>query len=115
MMVRKITAAQTALLASLLLSCGLLCTAVPVHAQSFDCRYAATPDEKLICRDPRLGRLDEELNSAYARQYYGQPGAGRNRLDQAEDAWVVERRRCGTDYAWVEQSYRRRIQQLGGA
>src|SRR3954451_19661273 len=106
---------RAALLPSLLTACGLLWTAAPAQAQGFDCRYAATPDEKLICRDPRLGRLDEELSSAYARQYYGTSGPARTRLDQQEDAWVVERRRCGADPACIEQTYRRRMEQLGSA
>src|SRR5947207_7760476 len=112
---QKFRAVRAALLPSLLLGWGVLCATAPAHAQGFDCRYAATPDEKLICRDSRLGRLDEELNSVYARQYYGTSSPARTRLDQQEDSWVIERRRCGTDYACVEQSYRRRIEQLGGA
>src|SRR4051794_33305812 len=97
----------------LVVGAGLFCIGAPAHGQGFDCRYARSPDEQLICRDPRLSRLDEELNSVYARQYYSQPGSGRTRLDQAEDAWVIERRRCGADSACIEQSYRRRIEQLG--
>ena len=106
---------RTILLSSLLVvGTGLYCIGAPAHGQGFDCRYARSPDEQMVCRDPRLSRLDEQLNSVYAREYYGQQGAARGRLDQAEDAWVIERRRCGADYACIEQSYRRRIEQLGG-
>jgi uncharacterized protein len=110
----KLRPVRLALLPSLLLAGGVICAAAPAHAQGFDCRYAATPDEKMICRDPRLGRLDEQLGSAYAREYYDVPGSERGRLDQQEDAWVVSRHRCGADAACIEQSYRRRIEELGG-
>ncbi|RJF99534.1 lysozyme inhibitor LprI family protein [Noviherbaspirillum saxi] len=36
-------------------------------AASFDCHKARTPSEKLICSDPSLSKLDEDLNAAYKR------------------------------------------------
>lgn len=40
------------------------------HAQSFNCRYARTPDEVTICEDARLSALDERLAPVFplARQ-----------------------------------------------
>src|SRR5438067_1196228 len=35
------------------------------QAQSFNCRFAHYTDEAAICQDPALGRLDNQLNSAY--------------------------------------------------
>lgn len=111
---RKITPVRTTLLPSLLLGCGVLCASVTAHAQAFDCRYARSPDERAICSDPRLGRLDLELNTVFGRQYQGLPSSERARLDNAEDAWLAARRRCAGDSACIEQSYRRRIEELGG-
>src|SRR5690349_14510307 len=38
-----------------------------LKAQSFNCRYARHPDERAICQDLLLARLDEELASVYRR------------------------------------------------
>lgn len=38
----------------------------PARAASFDCAKAATPVEKAVCADPRLGTLDEQIAQAYA-------------------------------------------------
>src|SRR3954471_15044450 len=36
------------------------------HAQSFNCRYARTPDEVTICEDARLSALDERLSPGFS-------------------------------------------------
>src|SRR6267154_406502 len=38
-----------------------------LDAQSFNCRYAHHRDERLICKDPTLATLDEQLASVYRR------------------------------------------------
>jgi uncharacterized protein len=93
----------------------LIATAVATHtanAQSFNCHYARYADEKTICRVPSLGQLDEELASIYRRVLLNLPRAERAELDKNEDRFVIARRRCGADRACIEQSYRRRIQEL---
>jgi uncharacterized protein len=85
------------------------------NAQSFDCRHARYADEKMICRQPLLGQLDEELASIYRRILLNLPRAERGELDRNEDAFVIARRRCGADRACIEQSYRRRIRELQAA
>jgi uncharacterized protein len=83
-----------------------------LDAQSFNCRYAHHRDEKLICKDPALAKLDEELASVYRRLILRLPRGQGERLDRDEEAFVVLRRRCGEQRACIEQKYRDRIREL---
>jgi uncharacterized protein YecT (DUF1311 family) len=86
-----------------------------LDAQSFNCRYAHHRDEKLICRDAGLAKLDEELASVYRRLILRLPRSEGERLDRAEEAFVVARRKCGEQRACIEQKYRDRIRELESA
>ena len=44
---------------------GTLGTTATADTQSFNCRYAKTATEVLICQNPELGRLDEEMAAAF--------------------------------------------------
>jgi uncharacterized protein len=94
---------------------ALLTTACGVgqlQAQSFNCRYAHHSDERVICHDPALGRLDEELASMYRRLVLRLPKEEGEQLYREEDAFVILRSRCGAQRACIEESYRRRIREL---
>lgn len=56
------------------------------HAQSFNCRYAKTADEMLICQDPKLAALDERLASVDSRLHRLVPGARRVWLERDQGA-----------------------------
>ena len=86
--------------------------ALSANAQSFNCRFARYADEKMICTEPTLGPIDQELASIYRRVLLNLSRAERNELDKEEEAFVIARRRCGGDRACIEQSYRKRIQEL---
>ncbi|TMJ86869.1 MAG: hypothetical protein E6G79_05630 [Alphaproteobacteria bacterium] len=83
-----------------------------LRAQSFNCRYARHPDERVICHDPLLGRLDEELASMYRSLLLRLPKEEGEQLYKEEDAFVILRGRCGAQRACIEESYRRRIREL---
>ena len=102
------------LLASTMLLGALSCLAVPAQAQSFNCRYAHYTDEAAICQDQALGRLDNQLNSVFNSTMQRLPPQEQRRLDQAEDSWVAERRRCGADPRCITQAYQNRMHQLEG-
>ena len=93
---------------------ALLGSASVAHAQSW-CRHASQPDERLICRDARLLRLDAELNSVFGRRYGEISGPAKRGLEQEEHMWLLSRHRCETDYACVEQHYLGRIEALSGS
>ena len=90
----------------------VLAGAKKLDAQSFNCRYAHHRDEKLICKDPALAKLDEELASVYRRLILRLPRDEGERLDRDEEAFVVVRRQCGEQRACIEQKYRDRIREL---
>jgi uncharacterized protein len=92
----------------LLLFVGL----TPAQAQSFNCRYAKTADEVLICQDARLAALDERLATVYARLRQQLFGAQRKRLEQSQALWLKQRRDCGRDVACITQLYEERVQAL---
>jgi len=83
-----------------------------LQAQSVNCRYARHSDERAICHDPVLGRLDEELASMYRRPVLRLPKEEGEQLYKEEDAFVMLRSRCGAQRACIEESYRRRIREL---
>ncbi len=82
------------------------------HAQSFNCRYAKSADEVLICQDARLAQFDERLAGAYSRLHRDLSGVQRARLERDQGAWLRERRRCGRDAACIAEMYQSRIQVL---
>ena len=84
------------------------------HAQSFNCRYARTPDEVAICQDARLSTLDERLSNRFFRLRDSLPGPDRARLDREQTAWLSARHRCGSDRACVADAYLSRLSDLSG-
>jgi uncharacterized protein YecT (DUF1311 family) len=99
---------------SLLFGLALLASPSSVDAQSW-CRNASRPDEKLICKDARLGRLDDELNMVFHRRDREMSGPAKERLANEELRWLVSRHRCGANYACIERSYLGRIEALKGS
>jgi uncharacterized protein len=84
------------------------------HAQSFNCRYARTPDEVAICEDARLSRLDERLSNRFFRLRDSLYGPDRARLDRDQTAWLDARHQCGGDPACIAAAYRARLSELSG-
>ena len=84
----------------------------PVAAQSFNCNYAKLPDEVLICQNPYLGDLDEQMSALYFTVRNRLHGAARTQLKRDQTAWLKGRKTCGYDAACVENSYLQRIYQL---
>jgi uncharacterized protein len=91
-----------------------LCTFVvtPLAAQSFNCRDAQKPDEVLICQNPQLAKLDEQMASMYFRLRNSLSGTARSRLEADQTAWLQERYGCGRDAGCIRGMYERRIEQL---
>jgi hypothetical protein len=79
---------------------------------SFNCRYARTRSERLICGDPGLAALDRGLNAAYEEAIAA--GADRRTLRAAQDRWLSVREAAAGDPDAVADVYRRRIDELRG-
>jgi uncharacterized protein len=87
----------------------------PASAQSFDCQKAFYSDEKTICQDSSLGKLDQQLASVYGRRMAKMQKEQRKEIEENETLFVQARRRCGQDRKCIEQSYRNRIEEIEGA
>src|SRR4051812_10817544 len=101
-------------IAGLVAAASIASAATGAQAQSFNCRKAYFPDEKLICTSPRLSMLDERLDWIFRQNMRLLAKPGRDALDREEERWVVARRRCGSDHRCVEGFYRSRIGELTG-
>ena len=82
------------------------------HAQSFNCHYAKTADEVLICQDSQLSVLDEQMSSIFFRLRNNLPAGQLRLLDAEQQYWLRNRMSCGRDADCIENAYERRIRQL---
>ena len=92
-----------------LIGVALAFSVASAHTQSFNCRYAKSADEVLICQDAKLAALDERLASAYSRLHREVSGAQRATLERDQGAWLRGRRQCGRDAACIAELYQSRI------
>ena len=105
----RLLAAFLLMIAAIYMICAV---ASPAHAQSFNCRYAKTPDEVAICDYPYLGDLDVQMASLYFSIRRQLHGSARKQLENDQKYWLRGRKRCGYDPACIQDSYNRRIYQL---
>jgi uncharacterized protein len=85
---------------------GLLASQISVQAASFDCEKAKTKIEKMICINPELSKLDDELNKVYNTTLQGARHA--DSIRKAQKEWINERNTCSNE-ACLEYAYGRRI------
>lgn len=100
--------AAMAAFAAALLATGLA-GPLPLHAASFDCAKASTPDERAVCADPALSALDSEMGAlwySYSRVQL-MMGASGARRDDAR-AFLAARSKCGADVSCLGTLYRQR-------
>ncbi len=101
------------LTACVLFSAGALSFApAPADAQSFNCRYARTADERVICDRPNLSRLDERLSRRYQRAYDRSGRGMRRLLEREQAAWLTSRHNCRENAGCIRRHYQVRIGEL---
>ena len=88
------------------LTLGWLPLSSSAQAASFDCTTAQSKVEKMVCDNPELSKLDDELAQTYktALQDKGKTEA----VKKAQKLWLNGRNACG-DVACIQQSYQDRI------
>ncbi len=92
---------------------ALALSAQGAAAQSFNCNYAKQADEVLICQNPDLGELDEEMASIYSRlMNQGRGYRFESWLRGEQSDWIAERSSCGYDRHCIRRAYRHRIHEL---
>ncbi len=80
-------------------------------AASFDCDKAGTKVEKMICADPALSKLDEELGKAYTEALESSSEPKTLKVNQRN--WLAVRNGC-LDTDCLASSYRSQIGELTG-
>lgn len=88
-----------------LLSLSLSAATVSQSA-SFDCNKAATKVEKMICADPELAKLDDELAGVYQKAMKAEGQAEVTKLAQKD--WLKERNLC-KDNGCLKEKYSQRL------
>lgn len=93
---------------------ALASLALPVSAQaaSFDCIKASTNNEKLICSNSALSKLDGDLSSAYKAALQNHPQS--ESIKQKQKQWIKERNAC-LDISCLQTQYKVRIAQLSSS
>lgn len=89
---------------------AILLFAPLTHAVSFDCSKAKSPSEVLICSDPSLSKLDDELAELYRNAKANTADPAKFKLDSRSE-WTWRERNC-RDAKCLYQWYERRKQQL---
>ncbi len=79
-------------------------------AASFDCDKAGTKVEKMICADPELSKLDEELGKAYNKAL--EANSDQASIKQKQRDWLKERNKCANSEC-IRTRYQDRIANLG--
>lgn len=79
-------------------------------AAGFDCAKAVSQSERLICADPALSRLDDQLVLAY-RSALGK-GAGREAVRRWQKTWLFSVRDACADAACLAKTYTAHIAEL---
>lgn len=80
-----------------------------VQAASFDCSKAASTIEKAICRNDKLSKLDEELNTFYRTAM--QNANQKNSVRQSQKQWIKQRNSC-KEVECVTNAYEVRLEVL---
>lgn len=75
----------------------------------FDCAAAATAAEKLICSDPHLSQLDEELATTYTAVLAALDGPNKKLLAVEQRSWQRHARALCDDRACLLRAYDTRI------
>ena len=91
---------------------GCVSTDMDAHAASFDCAKADTKVEHMVCDNPEISKLDEDLSVAYKEALKDQTQAVS--IKQEQRKWLKERNGC-VDVECVIATYHARIDVLSAS
>jgi uncharacterized protein len=111
-MTRRHAVSETAM--RLLLTALALTFAVPMaaHAASFDCAKARAPDEKAVCANTALNDKDVKMSVLYDINKRTLAMGGRGAMQDAQQQWLRDRRKCGANRSCLNRAYDRRLDEL---
>jgi uncharacterized protein len=79
---------------------------------AFNCRYAHTQTERLVCNSPALAASDRAMSSTYYGAIAAADPDTKVRIRASRDAFLRRREQCGGDEACVDRAYRQRIAEI---
>ena len=79
---------------------------------AFNCRYARTQTERLVCSSPALAASDRAMSSTYYGAIAAADPGTKVRIRASRDAFLRRREQCGGDEACVDRAYRQRIAEI---
>ena len=79
-------------------------------AASFDCAKASSAQEKMICSDRELARLDVELSAVYRKAREAATDAKALQNEQLQ--WLKATRKACSDKACLAEAYKSRTAEL---
>lgn len=82
-----------------------------VSRPSFNCRYARTRGERMVCASDRLAAKDRAMASRYYDAMNEVSAAGRRELRATRDRFLAYRDRC-RDEACIAQAYDGRVREI---
>lgn len=99
------------------LTTGLLMPMIAMGA-GFDCKYAKSHVEKLICADPGLSKLDEQMNVLFDKiqgetaGHDGETGKVIDPVGKEQTAWRTTVRNKCKDTACLKSAYTTRLSDM---
>jgi uncharacterized protein len=71
----------------------ILIVSLPIYSASFDCNKASSLSEMMICNDPELSRLDDELSDIY-KQAKKAAANEKQFKQQTQASWTWREKNC---------------------
>jgi hypothetical protein len=81
---------------------------------SYNCRYARTKSEKLVCSSPALAARDRTMSAIYYRAIAGADPVTKRQIRTGRDAFLARRERCGGSEVCINAVYGERIAEIRG-
>jgi uncharacterized protein len=81
-----------------------------LFAPSFDCSKASNAQEKLVCSDRELSKIDVEMSQAYAKAR--DRTSDKDALRKAQTEWIKQIFRSCSDKNCLTSAYKNRISEL---
>jgi hypothetical protein len=81
---------------------------------SYNCRYARTRSEKLVCSSPALAARDRTMSAIYYRAIAGADPVTKRQIRAGRDAFLARRERCGGSPECINAVYGERIAEIRG-
>jgi hypothetical protein len=81
---------------------------------SYNCRYARTRSEKLVCGSPALAARDRTMSAIYYRAIAGADPVTKREIRSSRDAFLARRERCGGSEVCINAVYGERIAEIRG-